>query len=119
VDAVEVMMGHEGYLTDAYRRYSPEDLAEYYRKGKHSLQVLGDDAEVALLKQGIESGKKQTSALIEAFANKNRVLEERVASMERILEEVAKRVRFEIGSSRCLLAGNLLLSSSSGAASRS
>ena len=87
-------MVHDGYLSDACRRHSPEDLAEYYRKGRHSLQVLGDDAEVALLKQDLESGKKQTSALIEAFANKNRLLEEkRVASMDHILEEVAKRVR--------------------------
>ncbi len=39
VDIVEALMGHEGYLTAAYRRYSPEDLAAFYRKGEQALLI--------------------------------------------------------------------------------
>jgi integrase len=34
VDIVEALMGHEGYLTDAYRRYSRKQMAEYYLKAE-------------------------------------------------------------------------------------
>ena len=32
VDVVEALMGHEGYLTEVYRRYSIEDLKKFYLK---------------------------------------------------------------------------------------
>ena len=34
VDAVEVLMGHDGYLTGAYRKYTMTDLIENYKKVK-------------------------------------------------------------------------------------
>jgi len=39
VDVVEVLMGHEGYLTDAYRRLPTKQLAEYYSKYEHLLYI--------------------------------------------------------------------------------
>ena len=33
IDVVEALMGHEGYPTEVYRRYSPVDLAREYQKG--------------------------------------------------------------------------------------
>jgi len=39
VDIVEALMGHEGYLTSAYRRYSEAQLAEFYKQGMHAVSV--------------------------------------------------------------------------------
>lgn len=41
VDIVEALMGHEGYLTEVYRKYSVQQLAEYYKKGEHVLAIFG------------------------------------------------------------------------------
>jgi integrase len=34
LDVVEALMGHEGYLTEVYRRYSIEDLEKFYSQGE-------------------------------------------------------------------------------------
>jgi integrase len=39
VDIVEALMGHEGYLTSAYRRFSKAQMAEYYIKNEHLLYI--------------------------------------------------------------------------------
>lgn len=41
VDVVEALMGHEGYLTEIYRRYSPKELAKFYLEGEQALMVFG------------------------------------------------------------------------------
>ncbi|VUT28197.1 MAG: site-specific tyrosine recombinase XerC [Candidatus Syntrophoarchaeum sp. GoM_oil] len=48
VDIVEALMGHEGYLTDAYRRYTTKQMAEYYKKAEHHVTIFesGDLAEI-------------------------------------------------------------------------
>ena len=33
-------MGHEGYLTDAYRRYTNKQMGEYYLKYEHLLYPI-------------------------------------------------------------------------------
>jgi hypothetical protein len=39
VDIVEMLMGHSGYLTDAYRRFTRKQMAEYYQKGEYLLSI--------------------------------------------------------------------------------
>ncbi|MCK4434976.1 tyrosine-type recombinase/integrase, partial [Candidatus Bathyarchaeota archaeon] len=41
VDIVEALMGHEGYLTEVYRRYTSEQLGEFYKKGEATVNVFG------------------------------------------------------------------------------
>jgi integrase len=41
VDIVEALMGHEGYLTEAYRRFSKKQMGEYYLKAEHHVTVMG------------------------------------------------------------------------------
>jgi len=40
VDVVEAMMGHEGYLTGAYRRYTDDQMATLYQKAEQALTVF-------------------------------------------------------------------------------
>ena len=41
LDIVEALMGHEGYLTEAYRRYTKKQMGEYYVKAEHHVTVMG------------------------------------------------------------------------------
>jgi len=50
VDVVEALMGHEGYLTQAYRRYSPQQLAELYEKAVHTISIFDVPADTTDLK---------------------------------------------------------------------
>jgi integrase len=39
LDYVEILLGHTGYLTGAYRRIAPEEVEEFYRQAEHVLWV--------------------------------------------------------------------------------
>ncbi|MGC8832071.1 MAG: tyrosine-type recombinase/integrase [Thermoproteota archaeon] len=41
-EIVEALMGHRQFLDSAYRRFTLEQLAEYYSKGMKSLTVMGE-----------------------------------------------------------------------------
>ncbi|MCX6690965.1 MAG: tyrosine-type recombinase/integrase [Methanoregula sp.] len=61
VDIAEALMGHGAYLTDAYRRYTKKQIAEYYKKGESVLTILssGDISEV---REQLESTTKDLQA---------------------------------------------------------
>lgn len=46
LDVVEALMGHSGYLTDAYQRYSIEQLAEMYKKAANAISIFEDEVEL-------------------------------------------------------------------------
>lgn len=71
VDIVETILGHEGYLSHAYRRHSEIDLANWYKQGCHSLTVYSENAEVA--KIAIKQ-KEENINLQEQLAQKERDL---------------------------------------------
>ncbi|MFZ3167350.1 MAG: tyrosine-type recombinase/integrase [Candidatus Methanoperedens sp.] len=39
VDVVEALMGHNGYLTASYRKYTKEQMYEYFQKAEHFLYI--------------------------------------------------------------------------------
>ena len=41
LDIVEALMGHEGYLTEAYRRYTKKQMAKYYLKAEQHVTIFG------------------------------------------------------------------------------
>jgi integrase len=51
VDVIEVIMGHMGYQTDAYRRYTLDELGEFYLKGQHVLFLSTNRAELERVAQ--------------------------------------------------------------------
>lgn len=73
VDIVEALMGHEGYLTEVYRRYTERQMAEYYLKGEHLLTISQS--------QSIEEIKREVKAefaeVIEQLALENKKLKDR------------------------------------------
>lgn len=72
-DIAEAIMGHQGYLSNAYRRYSISDLTEFYNEAEPYLSVTGTivmkdpeaQKEIANLQSQIELVNAVLEALIE------------------------------------------------------
>ncbi|MEM3760224.1 MAG: tyrosine-type recombinase/integrase [Candidatus Bathyarchaeia archaeon] len=90
VDVVEALMGHEGYLTEVYRRYSHEDLAKFYMQGEAALTVFAEAEEVAKLRVEIEERNKQLQQLVNGLTAENLELKQRLVKVEEKLAEIEK-----------------------------
>ena len=76
-------MGHEGYLTEVYRRYTLEDLAKYYLKGESALLVFTEAEDVTQLRKEIEERNNQLQSLANGLSLENLELKKRVISLEK------------------------------------
>ena len=63
LDVVEALMGHEGYLTAAYRRYSPEQLGELYLNGMPNLAVFEAPVDLTDIQQQLSEKDEQIKEL--------------------------------------------------------
>jgi len=90
VDVVEALMGHEGYLTEVYRRYSHEDLARFYSLGEAAVSVLAETEEVAKLRVEVEERNRQLQALVNGLTAENMELKQRLQKLEQKLSEIEK-----------------------------
>lgn len=54
VDIVEALMGHKGYLTEAYRRYSQKDLEEKYLEAEPTVTIFREMGDVTKLKKQVD-----------------------------------------------------------------
>ena len=75
IDVVEALMGHGGYLTEVYRRYTVEDLAKFYLQGESALLVFTEAEQVTKLRQEVEERNKNLNSLIITLTSKNERLE--------------------------------------------
>jgi integrase len=91
VDVVEALMGHEGYLTEVYRRYSVEDLAKFYKQGEHTLLVFTETGEVNRLKVEIEERNRQLQSLVNGLTFENMDLKAKVNTLEKAISELNKK----------------------------
>jgi len=92
VDIVEALMGHEGYLTQVYRRYSLEDLADFYKKGEHTLLVFGNGKDLAKLRAEVEEKNKQLQQIINGLVSENLSLKQEIQEHKKALEELKSAV---------------------------
>ncbi|NJD54565.1 MAG: site-specific integrase [Candidatus Methanoperedens sp.] len=61
LDIVETLMGHEGYLTESYRRYTRVQIAEYYLKHESLLHIHKSEDAIKIQGEVAElTGKNQT-----------------------------------------------------------
>jgi integrase len=86
VDIVEALMGHEGYLTEAYRRYTLKQMAEYYKKAEH-LVTISQSQSIEKIKEEIRS---EMTEVIERLVLENRELKERLNRIEKAFSAFAK-----------------------------
>ena len=60
VDAVELLLGHNGYLTDAYVRYTVDELQQFYQQAEGAVCVgVSDDVAEAII--GEQMGRQLTA----------------------------------------------------------
>jgi len=91
VDVVEALMGHEGYLTEVYRRYTVEDLAKFYLKGESALLVFTDAQEVTKLRKEVDERNITLQSLVNGLTTENLELKSRVSRVELENTEMMKR----------------------------
>jgi len=101
VEIVEALMGHEGYLTEAYRRYTLKQMAEYYRKAEHlvTIQMPKEIAEIeSEFRQELDKNRKLIEDLIienRELRGKNEELENRLGRLEgevKVANELFKEI---------------------------
>ncbi len=93
LDITEALMGHEGYLTKVYRRFSPRQLGEFYKKGVWALQVFeggGDPKE----KRDLQKANEAKDSLINLQAEEiKRISSEKAQITAQELEEMREIIR--------------------------
>jgi integrase len=83
IDVVEALMGHEGYLTEAYRKYTIQDLAKFYLKGESALLVFTEAQEVTKLRKEVEERNHNLQKNFIDLSTKNLTLENELALMKK------------------------------------
>ncbi len=82
IDVVEALMGHEGYLTEVYRKYTVQDLAKFYLKGEPALLVFTDTQKVVELHKAIEEKNTQLQVLVNSLASENQNMKNEISDMK-------------------------------------
>jgi len=67
-EVAEALVGHSGYLSDAYRRYSTQQLMEFYQRGESALFILQDTAKIEQLTNEMDIRTKQYDEIVRANA---------------------------------------------------
>lgn len=89
VDYTETIMGHAGYLTDAYRRYGVEEVAKWYLENQQNLYIFTDASELARLKSDVQKDIEAQRKMIEELVLEKSLLKTQV-------DGLAKRInRYE------------------------
>lgn len=90
-------MGHEGYLTEVYRRYSTEDLAKFYLQGESALLIFTEAEEVNRLREEVEERNKQLQTLVNGLTGENLELKSRMSKIELEITELKKAIEKVLG----------------------
>lgn len=93
VDIVEALMGHEAYLSQAYRRYTIDQLAEFYRKGEPSLWVLSETGQLA---HEVQETRELLAIQIARLTKENEDLKTNLTKQVKDTESFEKKVMDEI-----------------------
>jgi len=82
VDVTEALMGHEGYLTEVYRRYSAEDLAKFYLQGEPALSVFTEAEEIVKLRKEVGERYETLRGLNDKLQLENMEIKEKLKELE-------------------------------------
>jgi integrase len=96
VDVVEALMGHEGYLTEVYRRYSLEDLKKFYLQGEPSLLVFTDTKEIVEFQKVLEKKSKELKKDVEEKSTRLQVLVNSLALENQSLKTELERNKVDL-----------------------
>ena len=96
VDIVEALMGHSGYLTDAYRRYTAQQLQQFYLKGEPYLTIYKGEItqELQELRKNSDEQKDTIFEISRDNVSLKKTVTEQMAEIEQALAET-KRINAE------------------------
>ena len=83
----EVLAGHSGYLTGAYRRYTKKQLAEQYLKGEHLLTIT-TPKELVEIQSEFKAEMQTHSEIIENIVKENILLKQHISKIEDEFEQL-------------------------------
>jgi len=92
IDVVEALMGHEGYLTEVYRRYTLEDLRKFYLKGESALLVFTEAQEVTKLRKEVDERNRSLQTLVNGLTTENLEMKSQVAQVRLENTDLKKRM---------------------------
>jgi integrase len=85
VDIVEALMGHEGYLASAYRRYTTEQMAEYYAKSENMVTLQISPKDITRVESEIKKEMQDQQAIITRLVRQNEEREAELKALKRIM----------------------------------
>ncbi len=88
-EVVEEIVGHEGYLTSAYRRYTFDQLAEAYKQIEPAITVFIPASDFSKVSEGITSEIKQQKEAIYGLQMRNVALTKEVAELKSLINAIA------------------------------
>jgi hypothetical protein len=90
VDKTEAITGHDGYLTGAYRRYTVEELAEFYKQNEHVLAVFSDESRVTTLRNELDQQNKLVGSTLLRMQSKSDEQDQTIRKLSSRLSEIEK-----------------------------
>jgi integrase len=85
VDIVEALMGHEGYLTSAYRRYTKEQMAEHYMKSEGMITLQLPSKEITRVETEIKKEMQDQQSVIARLVVQNEELGSELKALKKII----------------------------------
>jgi len=99
VDVVEALMGHEGYLTEVYRRYTVEDLGKFFKQGEHALTVFGGVAEAEKIEE-LRKDRDKLQTIVNGLVSENMALKNQIQQIDgevKAIKEEMEKERVMVG----------------------
>lgn len=84
----EMLAGHSRYLSDAYRRYSDQELADYYHQAEAQLTILAPP-ELRELTGEFRQKMEAHSEILQDLVSENLTLKKRLESIEELQAQVS------------------------------
>lgn len=81
----EMLAGHSGYLTGAYRRYTKKQLAEEYLKGQHLLTIQSPK-ELQEMETEFKAKLQNHSEMLEHIVRENMRLKQHMGEMQQTID---------------------------------
>jgi len=91
-------MGHSGYLTEAYRRYTKKQMIEFHKQGE-DLLTINMPEDIREIRNEFREKMEKHRELIEDLILENGELKRRMAEMEKSVMELGKFLKQRLG--RC------------------
>jgi hypothetical protein len=91
IDIVECLMGHEGYLSDAYRRYSQKQIQDFYERNER-LVTVQLPKEIQEIEREFTYKVQGHSEILEDIVRKNIAMEKKIDDLTAENQELKKEI---------------------------